>query len=100
MFYVYILECYDSKGKMTYYTGSTNNVERRLREHRSGRGARYTRMRKNDLTLVYLEQYETLKEARKREAEIKKMSHAEKDDLAYCFDIEKMTPDIINEFLR
>ncbi len=38
---LYVLECRDG----TLYTGITNNLERRLAEHRAGRGARYTRAR-------------------------------------------------------
>ena len=46
--YVYILRCCDG----TLYTGSTNNVPRRLMQHQKGRGAKYTRSRL-PLTLVY-----------------------------------------------
>ena len=37
MNYTYILECKDG----TYYTGWTNNLEKRLKDHNEGRGARY-----------------------------------------------------------
>ena len=39
--YVYILRCGDG----TLYTGVARDVERRLKQHRSGKGARYTRGR-------------------------------------------------------
>jgi len=50
-FYCYILECSDG----TYYTGWSTEPERRLREHNSGAGARYTRSRR-PVRLVYLEE--------------------------------------------
>ncbi len=70
---VYILECSDC----TYYTGSTTDVERRLKEHSAGRGARYTRMRL-PVKLVYTEECEGLPDARRREREIKKLPRAKK----------------------
>ena len=39
---VYIVECADG----TFYTGATNNLERRLKAHNSGRGAKYTQKRR------------------------------------------------------
>ena len=50
MWYVYILRCGDG----TLYTGSTDDVERRLAAHRAGKGAKYTRGR-GPLELVYSE---------------------------------------------
>ena len=41
MYYIYILLCSDN----TYYTGFTTDVEKRLAEHNSGKGAKYTRGR-------------------------------------------------------
>jgi putative endonuclease len=73
-FCVYILECSDA----TFYIGSTNNLEKRLREHNSGkRGAHYTKIRR-PVQLRYFEQYENLSQTRKREAELKKLSRAKK----------------------
>ncbi len=57
--------------------GWTNNLEKRLKAHNEGKGAKYTRSRL-PLTLVYYEEYETPKEAMKREYQIKKMSRASK----------------------
>jgi putative endonuclease len=42
MWYIYILECSDN----TLYTGITTDINRRLLEHNSGKGAKYTRNRK------------------------------------------------------
>lgn len=52
-----------------YYTGSTNNLKRRLKEHRSGK-TRTTRILKTD-KLVYFEEYDSETEARLREKKIK-----------------------------
>ena len=50
MAYVYILACVDG----SFYTGSTRDLERRLAEHRSGRGAKHTR-RRLPVRLVFAE---------------------------------------------
>lgn len=74
--YVYIIECGDG----TFYTGQTNDVERRLREHRNGMGARYTRGR-GPLTLRYVEECADRSSAMSREYEIKQMSRRQKEAL-------------------
>jgi len=74
--YVYIVECSDG----TLYTGYTTDVERRIREHNSGKGAKYTRGR-TPVGLVHTEQYETRSEAMSRESEIKSMSREKKESL-------------------
>ncbi len=76
MNFTYILEC---RGD-SYYTGWTNDIEKRLTAHRSGHGAKYTRGR-GPLNLVYLEAFETKEEAMHREAFIKSLSRAEKKKL-------------------
>ena len=70
---VYILEC----GDMTLYTGITNDIDRRLKAHRNGYGAKYTCGR-GPLKLIYSEFYETRASALKREAEIKRLSRNKK----------------------
>ena len=73
-YYVYILECSDD----SLYTGSTNDLKRRIKQHNeSKRGARYTRMRR-PTRLIYSEKFQILKEARKRESEIKKWKREKK----------------------
>ena len=74
--YCYILECADG----SYYTGWTNNLPRRIREHTAGRGGRYTRSR-CPVTLVYFEPQADASAARKREAAIKQMPRLRKADL-------------------
>lgn len=39
--FTYIIECRSATGTISYYTGSTNDIKRRITEHLSGRGARY-----------------------------------------------------------
>lgn len=81
MNYVYILKCIDS----SLYTGYTNNLEKRIKTHNSGKGAKYTRCRL-PVELVYYEMYETKNEAMKREYCIKQMSRFDKLKLINCSD--------------
>ncbi len=74
MFFVYILECADG----TYYTGCTNDVEKRVHQHNTAKaGARYTKMRR-PVFLRHVETFISLSEARAREAAIKKLRREEK----------------------
>jgi putative endonuclease len=74
MYYVYILTCVDQ----SLYIGATNNLERRIHEHNhSKRGARYTKARR-PVRLAYQKSYRTLADARKREAELKRLKRKEK----------------------
>ena len=82
MNYTYIVECKDG----TLYTGWTNNLEKRIADHNSGNGAKYTRARK-PVTLVYYETFEAKEEAMKREYAIKHMSRKEKEKLIEHFPI-------------
>ncbi|KEH93174.1 GIY-YIG nuclease family protein [Clostridium botulinum] len=66
--YTYILECSDS----TLYTGWTTDINKRVKTHNSGKGAKYTRARR-PVTLKYYEEFKTKEEAIKRECEIKKL---------------------------
>ena len=71
--FVYILRCSDD----TLYTGSTTDTEKRLAVHNSGRGAKYTRVRR-PCTLIYCEEAADKSAALRREAAIKKLRRAEK----------------------
>lgn len=73
MNYTYILECKDG----TYYTGWTNNLEKRLKDHNDGKGAKYTKARL-PVSLIYYEEYETKEDAMRREYAIKHMTRSEK----------------------
>ena len=73
MNYVYILRCgYDS-----LYTGWTNNLEKRVKAHSNGKGAKYTKARL-PIELVYFEEFEDKIEAMRREYAIKKLTRKEK----------------------
>ncbi len=76
MWYVYILEC---KNK-TYYTGVTNNVEKRLADHNAGKGAKYTRAHL-PVKLAFKETPKTKRDAMKREYEIKTWPRSQKEFL-------------------
>ena len=71
--FVYMVECADQ----TLYTGWTTDVERRLKAHNAGLGARYTRQR-GPVRLVYVEEVADRRTALKRELQIKRLSRAEK----------------------
>lgn len=70
---VYIIKCADG----TLYTGITTDVIRRMAEHESGKGARYTRGRR-PFQLVYKELCSNRAEASQREAAIKALSRSKK----------------------
>jgi len=74
--YVYIVECDDH----TYYTGWTNNLQKRIADHNSGNGARYTSGRR-PVVLRYYETFATKQEAMRREYEIKKFTREAKQAL-------------------
>ena len=73
IWYLYMLRCRDG----SLYTGITTDVEKRLEQHRSGKGAKYTRGR-GPLELVYREECGSHSDALKREWEVKGLSRQEK----------------------
>lgn len=73
MYFVYILKCRGG----TLYVGSTNDIKKRLEAHNAGKGAKYTRGRL-PVKLKYSESFTTKGEALKREAEMKRLSRAQK----------------------
>ena len=75
-FWVYIVECNDG----TYYTGYTPNIERRIKLHNSGRGAKYTRDRR-PVELVWSKEYKYFKSAFLEEKRIKRLERKEKEGL-------------------
>ena len=76
MNYVYILKCADN----SLYTGWTNNLDKRIKAHAEGKGAKYTKARL-PIELVYFEEYEDKREAMKREYAIKQLKRKEKLEL-------------------
>ena len=77
-YFVYILRTSSN----TLYIGQTNNLEKRIKEHRnkSSKSAKYIRYF-SSFTLVYSEKYSTRKEAMQREAQLKRWSKAKKEAL-------------------
>ena len=76
MNYTYILKCRDG----SFYTGWTNDIEKRMQAHNAGKGAKYTKSRR-PVKLVYYEEHETKNEAMNREYAIKHMTRQEKERL-------------------
>lgn len=74
MNYAYMVRCKDG----SLYAGWTTDVERRVKCHNAGKGAKYTKSRL-PVELVYYETFETKEEAMKREAALKKLSKKTKE---------------------
>ncbi|NHM14910.1 hypothetical protein GMI68_09115 [Eggerthellaceae bacterium zg-886] len=72
-YWVYVVECADG----TLYTGYTTDVERRVQEHNSGQGAKYTRSRR-PVSCVHAEELPDKSAALRREAAVKRMTRAAK----------------------
>jgi putative endonuclease len=64
----------------TFYTGYTDNLEKRLNTHNAKKGAKYTRSR-TPLKLIYSESFETKSEAMKREKVIQNLTRDQKKNL-------------------
>ncbi|HWJ03237.1 MAG TPA: GIY-YIG nuclease family protein [Verrucomicrobiae bacterium] len=75
-FFVYILRCRDG----SYYTGYTLHLEQRLKCHNAGKASKYTRARL-PVAMVYWEAAASKGEALSREAEIKRLTRRQKDEL-------------------
>lgn len=75
-YYLYILICKNDK----LYTGITKNPKTRFLLHAEGKGAKFTQ-RNKPIRIVYIEKLKSLSEASKREAEIKKLTRKQKDEL-------------------
>jgi putative endonuclease len=73
MHYVYIVECKDG----TLYTGWTTDIEKRIKQHNCGKGAKYTRSR-YPVTLKYCAECITREEAQKKEYAIKQLHREQK----------------------
>jgi putative endonuclease len=76
MWLVYILECSDG----TYYTGITNDLDKRLAAHNEGNGAKYTRVRRPVRLMVSFEATDR-SAASKEEYRIKQLTRKEKEKL-------------------
>ena len=76
MNYTYIVRCKDG----SLYTGWTNDIEKRIKAHNEGKGAKYNKSRR-PVKLVYYEEFQTKEEAMKREYAIKHMRRKEKEKI-------------------
>ena len=72
-YFTYILLC----NQKTYYVGVTNDLDKRLKEHKAGQSQFTSQF--SDIQLVYFEEYPTLVLSRKRETQLKGWSHAKKE---------------------
>ncbi len=88
-YYVYILETITKNNKKRFYTGYTNNLQRRLEEHKKGTGAKFCRGKKS-IRLKYFETFLKRSTAMKRELEIKTYSRKEKIQLIRTFNEEEL----------
>ncbi len=77
VYYTYIVRCADG----TYYTGFTTDVAARTAQHNAGKGAKYTRSRL-PVREVWHVAWETEHEARRCEWYVKRLTHAQKAQLA------------------
>ena len=88
-YFVYILS---NRNNTTLYTGVTNDLYRRVRQHKSGKGSEFTS--KYNLTkLVYYEVFENIYDAINREKQIKGGSRQKKIEL-----VEETNPAWIDLF--
>ncbi|MCR4407920.1 MAG: GIY-YIG nuclease family protein [Anaerolineae bacterium] len=78
--FTYILECADG----TLYTGWAEDLAHRVQAHNAGRGARYTRGRR-PVRLVYWERHPSRGVAQRREAVLRRLSRAQKQQLIHAF---------------
>ncbi|WP_053368661.1 GIY-YIG nuclease family protein [Bacillus sp. FJAT-27245] len=73
--YFYVLSCRDG----SYYGGYTNDLERRVRLHNEGKGAKYTRGR-SPVELVFAQAFQTKTEAMQAEYRFKQLSRVKKEE--------------------
>ncbi len=70
----YVLECNDG----SYYAGYTNDLDKRVRAHNEGKGAKYTRAKK-PVHCIYHENFETKREAMRAEYRFKQLKRDAKE---------------------
>lgn len=76
VYYVYIVKCKYG----TYYTGYTDDIEKRVKAHNEGKGAKYLRGR-GPVKLVHQEKHKSKNEAMRAECTIKSMTKQQKESL-------------------
>lgn len=92
MHYTYMLKCKDN----TYYIGYTNDLEKRVKAHNEGKGAKYTKGR-GPVELVYYEEYEDKHTAMRREWEMKQLPRSRKDAIREEWESRQGKTDILNK---
>jgi len=75
-YYTYLARCSDN----SLYTGSCIDIKAREEKHNKGAGAKYTKSRR-PVKIIYFEEFNTLSESRRREAQIKRSTKIEKENL-------------------
>ena len=76
-YFVYILKCSD----FTYYTGVTNNIDRRLNEHKEGKDFNSYVFKRRPVELVFVAGFTDIKIAISKEKQLKKWSKSKKEKL-------------------
>lgn len=99
--YFYVLYCQDS----SLYAGYTTDLKRRLSEHNSGQGAKYTRpLSRRPVTLLYAQAYGTKSEAMQAEYAFKQLTRPQKEcflqEQGVCQPYEKLNHPVIQHQLR
>ncbi|MBI4971006.1 MAG: GIY-YIG nuclease family protein [Candidatus Omnitrophica bacterium] len=74
--YLYLLECCDG----SFYTGITNNLERRFKMHNDGKASRFTRSRR-PVKMLYQEKLKSRTQALVRECAVKALPRKKKEEL-------------------
>ncbi|MEO7306044.1 MAG: GIY-YIG nuclease family protein [Ferruginibacter sp.] len=74
-YYVYILKCSDG----SYYTGVTNNIEKRLAEHNSDNSITAYTFKRRPVQLLYSQEFNDIKQAIELEKQIKGWSRKKKE---------------------
>ena len=74
--YFYMARCSDN----SLYSGYTTNIKDREAKHNEGKGAKYTKAHL-PISIIYFERFRSKSKAIKREAEVKKYSKEEKEQL-------------------
>jgi len=76
VWFLYILQCRDG----SFYTGVTNDIDRRINAHQEGTASRYTRIRR-PVVLVYREECGSRSKSLARECAVKSLSRRRKEEL-------------------
>lgn len=80
MHFVYMVRCSDN----SLYTGYTNDLDKRIEVHNTGKGAKYTRSRL-PVNLVFYRRVDSKSIGLRLEARLKKLSKKKKEDLVQKF---------------